>query len=414
MKSSDRPVRKTTGLPAAVSPASAGVETQCDPRRSIALVFLLAIAVTFAAPGLTSAQTAPTVDLKFGKVIDGLDRPVAMLDSDDGTGRFFVVEQPGRVVLLKDGKLLAQPFLDISTRVGTGSEQGLLSIALHPDFAKNGEFFIDYTDTGGNSQIERWTVSKGNVNVADPASAVTLLTVDQPYANHNGGLLLFGPDGKLYIGFGDGGSQGDPHGNGQNLDVLLGKILRIDVDTTTGDLPYGIPADNPFAKKEGARGEIWVYGVRNPWRFSFDKKTGDLFIGDAGQDTYEEADFAPAGTGGLNFGWNIVEAAACYQADSCDKSGITPPFFFYSHSDGGCSITGGYIYRGTAIDSLAGVYLAADYCSGSLWEVHLDGKGGSNVSGPISTGMTPSSFAQDSSGELYIIDLQGAIYKITG
>jgi len=380
--------------------------------RPIAFLLLLALVAVFTSPSLTFAQDAATVDLKFEKVIDGLDRPVAMIDADDGTGRFFIVEQGGKVVILKDGKLLAQPFLDISAKVSTGAEQGLLSIALHPRFAKNGEFFVDYTNSDGNSRIERWTVSKSDPNVADPASVTTLLSVDQPYANHNGGLVLFGPDGKLYIGFGDGGSQGDPHGNGQNLGVLLGKILRIDVDSQTGNLPYGIPRDNPFVGKDGARGEIWAYGLRNPWRFSFDKKTNDLLIGDVGQNMFEEADFDPAGKAGLNFGWNITEAESCYQADSCEKHAFTLPFFSYSHQDGGCSVTGGYVYRGTAIKALGGVYLAADYCSGMLWEVHPDGKGGSSVSTAISTGLTPSSFAEDSSGELYLIDLKGAIYKI--
>jgi glucose/arabinose dehydrogenase len=348
------------------------------------------------------------------KVIGGLSSPVQMIDPNDGTGRFFIVEKTGKVLILKDGKLLGTPLLDISDHVSTGTEQGLLSIALHPKFAKNGVFFIDYTDAKGNSQIERWTISKSDANVADPASATTLLSVDQPYPNHNGGLLLFGPDGKLYIGFGDGGSQGDPHGNGQNLGVLLGKILRIDVDSTTGKLPYGIPKDNPFVNTPGARGEIWDYGLRNPWRFSFDKKTGDLVIGDVGQNTYEEADFDPAAKGGINYGWNIMEARSCYNAASCNQKGLTLPFFFYSHENGACSITGGYVYRGTAIKGLSGVYLAADYCSGELWQVHLDNKGGSTVDEPMLTKTNPSSFAEDAKGELYLIDLNGAIYKITG
>ncbi len=382
-------------------------------RRSIAILLTVSLLAVFSSSMTAAAKEETTVSLKFDKVVDGLSSPVAMVDPNDGTNRSFIVEKTGTVRILKDGKLLDQPLLDISDKVTTGSEQGLLSIALHPDFAKNGEFFIDYTDISGNSQIERWSISKDDPNVADPSSAKTMLSVDQPYANHNGGLVMFGPDGMLYIGFGDGGSQGDPNGNGQNLGVLLGKILRIDVDSTTGTLPYGIPKDNPFVDTSGARPEIWAYGLRNPWRFSFDKKTGDLVIGDVGQDTYEEADLDPAGKGGLNFGWNIMEAESCYLADSCDQTGITLPFFFYSHQDGGCSITGGYVYRGTAIADLAGVYLAADYCSGDLWEVHPDGKGGSSVTAPISTGLQPSSFAEDASGEFYIIDLSGAIYKIT-
>ena len=382
-------------------------------QRSIAILLMLALIAVLANLRTASAQDAATVKLKFEKVADGLSSPVLMIDANDGTDRFFVVEKTGIVVIMKDGKLLDTPFLDISDKVSRGSEQGLLSIALHPNFAKNGEFFIDYTNRSGDSRIERWTVSTSDPNVADPSSAVTLLSVDQPYANHNGGLVAFGPDGKLYIGFGDGGSQGDPHGNAQNLGVLLGKILRIDVDATTGDLPYGIPTDNPFAGKPGVRAEIWAYGLRNPWRFSFDQKTKDLLIGDVGQSAFEEADLDPAGVGGLNFGWNRLEADSCYGADSCDKTGTTLPIFLYSHDDGDCSITGGYVYRGAAIGALEGVYLAADYCTGDLWEVHPDGKGGSEVSAPISTGLNPSSFAEDSSGELYLIDLNGAIYKIT-
>ena len=381
-------------------------------RKPVAIVAALLLALMLAAPSLAAAQTPQSVDLRLEKLVDGLDHPVQMVDPNDGTGRFFIVEKTGKIRIFKDGKLADQPFLDITNQVSTGLEQGLLSMAFHPNFAKNGEFFIDYTDTKGNTQVERWSVSKSDANAADPQSKKTILTVDQPYPNHNGGLLLFGPDGMLYIGLGDGGSEGDPQHNGQNLDTLLSKILRIDVDTTTANLAYGIPKDNPFVNKAGARPETWAWGLRNPWRFSFDKKTGDLLIGDVGQDTYEEADFDPAGKGGLNFGWSIMEADSCYKASTCDQSGLTLPFFWYSHKVGGCSITGGYVYRGTKIKGLDGTYLAADYCSGLLWQVHPDGKGGSTVDEPISTGTTPSSFAEDASGELYLIDLQGAIYKI--
>lgn len=381
-------------------------------RTSVALILTLVLGLALIAAAPTAAQNGQYIDLRLEKLVDGLDNPVQMVDPNDGTGRFFIVEKPGKILILKDGKVADQPFLDIANQVSTGSEQGLLSMALHPDFAKNGEFFIDYTDAKGNTQVERWNVSKTDANAADPSSKKTILTVQQPYSNHNGGLLLFGPDGMLYIGLGDGGSEGDPLHNGQNLDTLLSKILRVDVDTTTGDLAYGIPKDNPFVNKSDTRPETWVWGLRNPWRFSFDKKTGDLLIGDVGQDEYEEADLAPAGKGGFNFGWSTMEADSCYKASSCDQQGLTKPFFFYSHQDGGCSITGGYVYRGSKIQGLDGTYLAADYCSGLLWQVHPDGKGGWTVDEPISTGTTPSSFAEDASGELYLIDLQGAIYKI--
>jgi len=219
---------------------------------------------------------------------------------------------------------------------------------------------------------------------------------------------LFGPDGYLYIGFGDGGSGGDPHGNGQNLNTLLGKILRIDVDHAEGDQAYGIPKDNPFVGQDGARGEIWAYGLRNPWRFSFDRETGDLYIADVGQGQYEEADFAPAGKAGLNFGWVIMEGPHCYQQENCDQTGLTMPFFSYTH-DFGCSITGGYLYRGKAIKELVGGYLAADYCSGNVWAVNPET---GEATAPMQSGASVSSFAEDAEGELYLVDLNGAIYKI--
>ena len=341
-------------------------------------------------------------------MVDGLDAPLDLVDANDGSGRMFIVEKGGRVLILRDGQVQPDPFLDISSQVSSSSEQGLLSIALHPDFKTNGAFFIDYTDVDGNSQIERWTVSKDNPDVADPSSAETILSQDQPFPNHNGGLLMFGPDGYLYIGFGDGGSGGDPHGNGQNLDTLLGKILRIDVDHTDADLPYAIPKDNPFVGQEGARGEIWAYGLRNPWRFSFDRETGDLYIADVGQGQYEEADFAPAGKGGLNFGWVIMEGPHCYQQENCDQTGLTLPFFSYTHAFG-CSITGGYLYRGKAIKELIGGYLAADYCSGNVWAINPETGA---ATAPMQSGASVSSFAEDAEGELYLIDLNGAILKI--
>jgi glucose/arabinose dehydrogenase len=347
--------------------------------------------------------------LKTELLIDGLDQPLYMLDANDDSGRMFIVEKTGLILIFKDGTLNETPFLDISGQISSSSEQGLLSMALHPDFKSNGEFFIDYTDVNGDSQIERWHVGADTPDIADPTSAEPILSVDQPYANHNGGLVLFGPDGYLYIGFGDGGSQGDPNGNGQNLGVLLGKILRIDVDRTEGDLPYGIPEDNPFAGPTDARPEIWAYGLRNPWRFSFDRETRDLIIGDVGGGLWEEVDVDPAGTGGLNFGWVLMEGPDCRDQAACDQAGISPPIFAYTHDEGGCSITGGYVYRGTEIPALSGAYLAGDYCSGLVWAI--DPQSG-EASAPAETGLSISSFAEDAQGELYLIDLNGAIYKI--
>jgi glucose/arabinose dehydrogenase len=375
----------------------------------IASSALLADAPTRAQePGFDPASFQLSTEL----LVDGLTNPVQMVDPDDGSGRLFIVQQTGQIVILRDGAILPEPFLDIGGQISTGSEQGLLSMAPHPGFEKNSVFFIYYTDGNGNTQVERWSVNANTPDLADPASAETILTVEQPYPNHNGGLLLFGPDGYLYIGLGDGGAGGDPHNHAQDLSTLLGSILRIDVDSTTGDLPYGIPEDNPFVGQEGVRGEIWAYGLRNPWRYSFDRKTGDMLIADVGQNAIEEASLAPAGEGGLNFGWNLFEGPQCYALADCDPSDTVLPFFWYAQEDGGCSITGGYVYRGEAIPELAGVYLVGDYCSGLVWAVAIAEDGSATPSAPVETGLAISSFAEDASGELYLVDRNGAIYKI--
>ncbi|MGI8477635.1 MAG: PQQ-dependent sugar dehydrogenase [Thermomicrobiales bacterium] len=381
-----------------------------------ALAIMLTASVGVGRADPSAREAAPfdpaTFTVGLTKVVDGLSKPVQMVDSGDGSGRSFVVEQGGAVRVFAKGALAAEPFLDIGARVTSGSEQGLLSIALHPDFAANGVFFIDYTDLAGNTQIERWALAKDAPDRADPASATTVLSVDQPFPNHNGGLLLFGPDGKLYIGLGDGGSGGDPNGNGQNPGTLLGSILRIDVDAAADGKPHGIPADNSFVGDAKACPEVWAYGLRNPWRFSFDRATGDLLIGDVGQGQYEEVDLNPAGKGGLDFGWNIMEGSHCYKAESCDESGLRKPIVDYSHDDGGCSVTGGYVYRAAAIPALQGVYLYADYCSGLLWGIGKDADGHRRASDPVKTDLSVSSFAEDGDGGLYVIDLKGAIYAI--
>jgi len=389
------------------------MQVQFKVRRHL-LPFALAI-MTFALPLAVSAQTpASSFDpagysLNLEPVVTGLSSPVQMIDLNDGSGRMFVVQKTGQVVIVQDGAVTGT-LLDISGQISTGSEQGLLSIALHPEFAENGRFFIYYTDGNGNTQIEEWAISADDPNVADPGSAATLLSVEQPAPNHNGGLLLFGPGGYLYIGLGDGGNQGDPNGNGQNLGVLLGKILRIDIDQTEGDLPYAIPDDNPFLGRDDARSEIWAYGLRNPWRFSFDRETGDLYIGDVGQSETEEANFQAAGEGGLNYGWNTMEGTNCYLEDDCDQSGLTLPFFEYYHSAGdGCSITGGYVYRGEAVPTLSGAYLAGDYCTGYIWAVNPATGAATDA---MESGLSISSFAEDADGELYVVDLNGGIYKI--
>ena len=382
------------------------------------LLLALVVATSAGVAGRGRAQDTAFDPAGFGVdfdlLVDGLEQPVQLLDLDDGSGRMLVVQQGGLVRILRDGELAETPFLDVSGQITTGYEQGLLSLAPHPGFAENGVFFVFYTDADGNTRVERWAVDAADPDIADPASAEPVLFVEDPYPNHNGGLLLFGPDGYLYVGLGDGGSGGDPLGNGQNRETLLGSILRIDVDAPADGQGYGIPEDNPFVDEAGAAPEIWSYGLRNPWRFSFDRETGDLFIGDVGQGEIEEADLQPAGEGGLNFGWNLKEGTACYASEPCDEPELVDPFFEYDHAEGGCSITGGYVYRGEAVPALAGVYLTGDYCSGQLWGVGKDADGAWRASEPIDTGYQISSFAEDAAGEVYLLDHSGAIYRIVG
>ncbi len=336
-----------------------------------------------------------------------MELPIGIACPADGSGRLFVLEQHGRIRVYQQDQLEAQPYLDISGRVGSnGSERGLLGLAFHPRFAENGYFYINYTDLNGNTVISRFTADPAQ-NTADPASEHVLLRVDQPYPNHNGGGLAFGPDGFLYLGLGDGGSGGDPHGNGQSVDTLLGKLLRIDVDNAD---PYGIPADNPFAGG-GGRPEIWAYGLRNPWRFSFDRQTSDLYIGDVGQNKWEEIDFLPAGSpGGANFGWNILEGTHEYSGSSSGGAQLTAPVAEYSHSDG-CSVTGGVVYRGQALPAWQGVYLYGDYCSGMIWGLAQIGGAWQNQL-LYSSGFSITSFGEDEAGEVYLTDHTGKLYRL--
>jgi glucose/arabinose dehydrogenase len=351
-----------------------------------------------------SAFDPGAVDLQLEPLVNGLDAPLLVTTAGDGSGRLFVVEQPGRIRIVRDAQLEPEPFLDISDRLVSGGEQGLLGLAFHPRYEQNGRFFVNYTDTSGDTVIAEFRVSADDPDRADPGSERVVLSFDQPFANHNGGNLVFGPDGYLWIGTGDGGSAGDPMGNGQDLGTLLGKMLRIDVDHRDRGLAYAIPPDNPFTGKLGARPEIWAYGLRNPWRYSFDRQTGDLWIGDVGQNAFEEIDHVPSGEAGLNFGWNVMEGRECFQpVTGCDESGITPPVAVYGH-DLGCSVTGGYVYRGTRWPALAGAYLFADFCSGTIW--------GLDASDPkaepaelLTLGHNVSSFGQDDDGELYVTDL---------
>ena len=352
--------------------------------------------------------TSQGATIRLQEVAQGLATPV-FLTSPTGDPRLFILEKPGRIRIVENGQLVATPFLDLTDRVGSRSnEQGLLGLAFHPEYASNGYLFVNYTDQAGETQIERYRVTSDR-NRADAASAKRLLSIDQPFANHNGGMIAFGADGMLYIGMGDGGSGGDPQGHGQNLNSLLGKVLRIDVDR--GE-PYGIPAGNPFVGRAGARAEIWAYGVRNPWRFSFDRTTNLLYLADVGQNAYEEINVVPAGTAGVNYGWNIMEARHCFRGDACDRAGLQLPLVEYPRS-AGCSVTGGYVYRGARLPALVGHYFYADYCQPGIRSFRYDG---GTVTGERSwdlPGATQvSGFGQDSDGELYVVSLAGKVFRI--
>ncbi len=345
-------------------------------------------------------------------VAKGLNQPLGAVAANDGSDRLFIVEKGGAIRIFARGALVDQPFLNITDKVdSSGSEQGLLGLAFAPDYARSGLFYVDYIDKDGNTVVARYKVTE-DANVADPDSEEVILRQDQPYPNHNGGQLAFGPDGYLYISFGDGGSEGDPQGNGQKHGTWLGKILRIDVDPAhkPADAAYAVPKDNPFVGKDDFKPEIWAYGLRNPWRFSFDKQTGDLYIADVGQNTIEEIDFQPAkDKGGENYGWSIMEGTDCYQAASCDKSGLTMPVAEYTHQKGGCSVTGGFVYRGGQFPTLQGIYFFADYCSGKLWGLGRAADGTWVKSAPTETNAAVSSFGEDEQGELYVCDLNAGI-----
>jgi uncharacterized protein (TIGR03437 family) len=352
---------------------------------------------------LMPSLSAQEISLEL--VAQGLNGPVDIQNARDGSNRLFVVEQSGRIRVILNGQLRNQPFLDIQDRIVSGGERGLLGLAFAPGYAQSGRFYVNYTGAGGHTVISMFTVTS-DPDVADAGSEVVLLTINQPFANHNGGQLQFG-SGGLYIGVGDGGSGGDPNNNGQSLSTLLGKILRVDVESLPGTL--NIPGGNPFVGTPNARDEIWAYGLRNPWRFSFDRETNQLWIADVGQNNFEEVNRVSAPSAGVNYGWRRMEGLQCFEPN-CDQAGLTLPVRVYSHSQG-CSVTGGYVYRGSQFAGLRGTYIYGDYCSGRIWGINPQNQ--NRLLLDSSLGIT--SFGEDESGEVYVADGgAGRVYRILG
>lgn len=371
-------------------------------RPALALALLFVVGCSDDSDGRFTASRGGMVAMEV--VAEGLDRPL-FLTAPASDARLFVVEQPGRIRVVERGALLPTPFLDLTGRVSADGERGLRGLAFHPGYASNGYFYVDYTDLDGGTRVERYRVSADR-NRADPASAKTILHVQPPLSRYGGGMLAFGPDGRLYVGVGDGGGEG----HAQDPGSLLGKILRIDVDA--GD-PYAVPPDNPFAGRPDARGEIWAMGVRNPWRFAFDRGSGLFYLADVGQDQWEEVNVVASVAAGVNYGWDVVEGQECFRdKDWCDRKGLTLPVLQYSHSDG-CSITGGYVYRGRRIPGLDGLYFYADYCRG--WVRSFLHHGGAPVYqrkwefGDLGNIV---SFGEDASGELYLVSSDGRVFRM--
>ena len=349
-------------------------------------------------------------EIRTVQVASGIAAPTDIENARDGSGRLFFVQQNGIIRIFRNGALVAAPFLDIRAKTRAMDERGLLGLAFPPGFAQSRRFYVNYTDLNGDTVVAQYKVGP-NSDIADASSEIVLLHIAQPFPNHNGGRLQFGPDGYLYIGMGDGGSGGDPLRNGQNLGALLGKLLRIDVESDPGHVV--IPRDNPFVKTAGARPEIWALGFRNPWRFSFDRATGDLWIADVGQDSYEEVDYQPASShGGENYGWNLMEGAHCFTS-GCSPQGLILPVAEYTHAFG-CSVTGGAVYRGKLSPGLRGIFLYGDFCSGRIWGVERQGSQFVNRL-LLTSGFGITTFGEDESDELYVADANaGTIYRIEG
>jgi glucose/arabinose dehydrogenase len=379
-------------------------------------IMLLTIGVVVLATlvACNSGANTPAGTIQVERVFPDLSfqEMTNLVQPNDTSGLIFVTEQRGVIhAFPADNSQQAHVFLDITERVNRGGdEEGLLGLALGPDYQENGYFYVYYSaDNPRRSVLSRFSLDQENTDVADPGSEVIIMEVEEPYSNHNAGQLAFGPDGCLYIGLGDGGSAGDPQGNGQNLGTLLGSILRIDVSRLSAPGDYEIPADNPFVGTEGARAEIWAFGLRNPWRFSFDSETALLWAGDVGQSSWEEIDIIAKGA---NYGWNLMEGSHCYSPSTgCDQSGLTLPIIEYDHSQG-CAVVGGYVYRGDQIASLQGYYIYGDYCSGNIWALAYNGSVVTQNMLLVDSGLSITSFGEDLAGNLYILDRQGGIYTL--
>ncbi len=381
-------------------------------QNDLAWIYFILGLLVFSPVDSGAASNLSTVSIQINKIADNLDRPLGVTHAGDGSDRLFVVLQGGKVMIYDGAQILPTPFLDIAAKVSCCVERGLLSLAFHPNFSSNGFFYVNYTDLAGDTVVARYQAAS-NSNQADANSESIILSIDQPFSNHNGGQLQFGPDGFLYIAAGDGGGTGDPSNNAQNLNSLLGKILRIDVD---GASPFAIPTGNPFVGNTSARDEIWAYGLRNPWRFSFDRKTGDLIVGDVGQNSFEEINFQPASSaGGENYGWRLMEANACFNpASNCNTGGLTLPILEYpTGSD--CAVIGGYRYRGRRFPDLNGIYLFGDVCSGKVFAAEPDAANNWSQKVLLDTALFLTSFGEDENGEIFATDglaNTGALYRI--
>lgn len=370
------------------------------------MLFCLILAIV--APTLYRVGAYQQQQIELVPVLSGLASPVYVTDAGDGSDRLFIVEQPGRILVLQPGSQSPTVFLDLTSKVLFGGERGLLGLAFHPQFLNNKRFFVDYTRRpDGATVIAEYRVSDTNANVANPTEKV-LLTIAQPFANHNGGMVEFGPDGLLYIGMGDGGSANDPGNRAQNTAELLGKILRIDIDQPNGSIPYSSPPGNPFFGPGPERDEIYALGMRNPWRFSFDRANGQLFVGDVGQNAREEIDIV---TLGGNYGWRVLEGTQCTNLGpiSCTAGLFVRPITEYGHTGGRCSVTGGYVYRGTKSTLPVGSYVFADFCTG---EIFILESGAQRLL--LDTSLSISSFGEDEAGEIYVVGLGGTVHRITG